>query len=71
MFWGLWISSISNELGRSQKKCYNTNLQKLLLCFNCHEPFYLAELCLKSFSTGLIASDDIDRDNAEEVGEDI
>ena len=56
------------ELGRCRKKRGNTDLQKLLLWFNCHEPFDLAEFRLKSLSTGLVASDDINCDNAEAVG---
>ena len=60
------------ELGRSQKKKRdNTNLQKVLLCFSCHDTFDLAEFCIKSLHTGLVASDDINCDNAETAGETI
>ena len=70
------------ELGRSQKKHDNTDLQKLLLWFNCHEPFNLSEFRLKCLSTGWLRlssgwlcdesvyiSDDINCDKAEAVGE--
>ena len=57
------------ELGRSQKKLGNTDLQKLLLQFNCHEPFDFAEFHLKSLSTVLVASDNINCNNAETVEE--
>ena len=56
------------ELGRSRKKHGNTDSQKLSLWFNCNEPFDLAEFRLKRLSTGLVASDKIDCDNAEAVG---
>ena len=59
------------ELGRSQNKHDNTDLQKLLLWFNCLESFNLTEFGLKSLSTGLLVSGDINCDNAEAVGETI
>ena len=57
------------ELGRSREKRDNTDLQKLLLWFNCDGPLNLAEFCLKSLFTGLVASENINCDNAEAVGE--
>ena len=56
------------ELRKSRKKGDNTDLQKFLLWFNCYEPFNLAGFRLKTLSTGLVASDDINCDNAEAVG---
>ena len=44
------------ELGVSRKRKDNIDLQKMISWFNDHNPFSIAEPCLKSLSTGIIAT---------------
>ena len=59
------------ELGVSRKRRDNINLQKIISWFNGHNPFSITEPCLKSLSTGLIATEGINCDDAEAVNKNI
>ena len=59
------------ELGASRKRRDNNDLQKITNWFSAHNPFLVNEPSLKSLSTGLIATEEIDCDEAEKVGENI
>ena len=56
------------ELGVSRKQRDNIDLQKMISWFNDHNPFSITEPCLKSLSTGIIATEGINCDDAETVG---
>ena len=59
------------ELGASRKRRDNIDLQKIISWFNDHNPFSVNEPCLKRLSTGLIANEEINCDDAEKVGENV
>ena len=59
------------ELGVSRKRRDNIDLQKMISWFNYHNPFLITDPCLKSLSTGIIATEEINCDDAETVGENI
>ena len=74
-----WFSSLTRllhvsndqhvELGVSRKRRDTIGLQKMISWFDGHNPFSITEPCLKSFSTGIIATEGINCDDAETVGE--
>ena len=59
------------ELGVSRKRRNNIDLQKMIGWLNDHNPFSITEPCLKSLSAGIVATEGINCDDAETVGENI
>jgi len=59
------------DLGLSRKRRDNHDLSKIITWFDSHDPFDLSETALKSLSSGLVANDDINCDDADLVGEKI
>ena len=55
----------------SRKRRDNIDLQKMISWFNYHNPFLITDPCLKSLSTGIITTEEINCDDAETVGENI
>ena len=59
------------ELGASRKRRDKIDLQKIISWFNDRNSSSVTEYCLNSLSTGLIATKEINCDDAETVGENI